>query len=359
MISKMKINKPINTLPQQKIFAMKKTILLIPVLIFTHSIFASPKTSLNNSDKIAETTYFDFRSNYVLNLHHFLLKKASAFGRMKKESQKQFDSLFTEIKTPVDEKMKPMVMAAIKYYADSLAGKNMLFDPEMTSLKYLMESCQNLEDLTSKNISTDLNLALTQASEFYSQYLWNEQDKLNREFISTRLDDIKKIENDVIRNSSKYYQYKYNGVKFRIDMVDYATFFGAYTTTEPYISAVISSTYKSHSGSQGIEVIFHEASHGMIDSVFLTQQTICKDKNLEFDHNIWHTILFYSTGMFVKNELQKQNIDHEIYIYKNKLGDINPSVKKTIESVAENWQLYLDDKTTMNEAISQILLSGK
>ena len=338
---------------------MKKSVFLLVVIFFSHSIFASPKETTNNSAKIAETTYFDFRSNFVLNLHHFLLKKASNFGRMKNESQKQFDSLFTEIKLPVDEKTKQAVMNAISYYADNLAGKNMLFDPELTSLKYTFESCHTLEDLRSKNISADLMAVLNNTSGFYSQYFWNEQDKLNREFILSRLDLIKKIENEVIRNSSKYYQYKYNGVKFRIDMVDYATFFGAYTTTDPYISAVISSTYPSHKGTQGIEVIFHEAAHGMIDSVFLTQQTICKDKNLEFDHNIWHTILFYSTGMFVKSELQKQNIDHEIYIYKNKLGDLNPAVKKTIDSVAINWQAYLENNTTLNEAMAKILNANK
>ena len=334
---------------------MKKFTLFLLIFAFNNSTFAGHKTIVPNSDKISETTYFDFRSNYVLNLHHFLLKKASTFGRMTHESQKQFDSLFAEIKAPIDIKTKTAVMDAVKFYTDSLAKKNMLFDPEMTFLKYEMESSSSLEELATKNISKNILSALNNCSDFYSQHLWNEQDKLNREFIASRIDLIKKIEGEVIRNSSKYYLYKYNGTKFRIDLVDYATFFGAYTTTEPYISAVISSTYRSHSGTQGVEVIFHEVAHGMIDAIYNAQENACKDQNMEFDHNVWHTILFYSTGMFVKNELKKQNIDHEIYIYKNKLGDINPAVKKTIDAVAANWQMYLDEKATMNEAMTNIL----
>ncbi|MCD6067510.1 MAG: hypothetical protein K0S33_2336 [Bacteroidetes bacterium] len=335
---------------------MKTTILSIVLIIALSKPIQANATKVPVGEKIDETTYFEFHSNYLMNLHHFLVKKGLQLSKTESDPIKQFDILFKDdVKTVLRPEVKAKVMQAIQFYADSISKSNLLFDPRLTELKYALEATTVLKDLKAKEPIKGTVDALEKASRFYAEFFWQEQDKKNRAYLGTILKQVKQIEKAVIDSSSKYYGYKHNGKKFRVDLVDYATFYGAYTTTEPYINAVISSTDKKHDGTQGVEIVFHEVSHGMIDNVFLAQEKLSKEMGKEFDHNVWHTILFYSAGTFVKNELAKQNTAHELYIYKNKLGSIAPSFQKTLDAVAIYWQSYLDGKTDMETAVKDIL----
>ncbi len=335
---------------------MKNYILIIALSLASFASYS--QNEMRPTDKIAETTYIEFHSSYLVNLHHFIFNKAMRFSFYKNDNQKQYDTLFAELKTPVDDKTKSNVMNAVNFYVDSLSKKNMLFDKELTSFKYALQGSADFNELRKNSNSTLIIEAMQKADAFYKKYYWTEQNKRNNEFIQTKITTITGIEEDVMANCSKYYQYTFSGKKFRVDLTDYATFFAAYTTTEPYVSAIISSTNKKHDGTQGIEVIFHEISHAMIDSVFVIQQNICTSKNLPFDHNVWHSILFYSTGTFVKNALSKVGQEHELYMYKNKLADFNPDIKKTMIAINNYWQQYLDNKISMQNAIEYILIQN-
>jgi hypothetical protein len=323
------------------------------------SLTSYSQSVLQATDKIASTSYIEFYSNYLVNLHHFIFNKAMHYSFYRNENQKQFDTLFAEIKTHVDETTKKEVMSAVKFYADSLSKKNMLFDEELTKFKISLQQSLTFDQLKINAKSPQIVTAMQNADALYQKHYWSEQDKKNRNFVLTKIETIKIIETDVIANCSKYYQYKYNGKIFRIDLTDYATFFSAYTTTEPYLSATISSTTKKHEGTQGIEVIFHEISHDMIDSVFMMQQKICTNRDLAFDHNVWHSILFYATGTFVKNALAKVGVEHELYLLKNKIADFNPEVKKTMNTITDYWQQHLDCKISMQNAMEHILVKNK
>jgi hypothetical protein len=333
---------------------MKKYIFTIAFTLAAVATFS--QSDSQTTTKIAETTYMELHSNYLVNLHHFIFNKAMHYRFYKNENQKQFDKLFAEIKTKVEETTKREVMIAVKFYADSLSTKNMLFDEELTDFKISLQQSLTFDQLKIIAKSPQIVTAMQKADAFYQKYYWSEQDKKNRDFVLSKIKTIKSIESDVMANCSKYYQYDFDGKKFRIDLTDYATFFSAYTTTEPYVSAIISSTTQKHEGTQGIEVIFHEISHDMIDSVFIMQQKICTFRNLAFDHNVWHSILFYSTGMFVKTALAKLGVDHELYLIKNKITDFNPEVKKMMNTIIDYWQQYLDGKISMQSAMEHILV---
>lgn len=334
---------------------MKKLIFLAAICVLGNSAFAQTATG---DTKIAETKYIEFHSNYLMNLHHFLFNKAMHYSFVRNEEQKNFDSLFVNLKIPANPATKDELMLAVKFYADSLAKKNMLFDEGLTGFKYALEQSNSFDELKKKSKSSAIINAMQKADRLYRDNYWEQQQAANNSFITSWIGTIKKIEEEVITQCSKYYKYTFAGKKFRIDLTEYATFFGAYTTTEPYVSAVISSGDKRHQGTQGIEIIFHEVSHAMIDEVFRAQQKICTDKNIAFDHNVWHSILFYSTGTFVKNALAKEGLEHELYISKNKLASLNPTIKKQIDAITLSWQLYLDGKTDMQTALNAILVQN-
>ncbi|MBK6446333.1 MAG: hypothetical protein IPF81_13860 [Bacteroidetes bacterium] len=331
---------------------MKKAILLF----FCCSAIFLNSISAETGSKIAETHYFEFHSNYMLNLHHFLMQKGFKYKLASSEQEKTFDALFgTDASVSASETEKQNILKAVVFYANNQANRNMLFDPEMTELKYALEEMNSVDDLSASKIPAEVQTALKQADVYFQKNDWLAQDKRNRTFLLDKIETIRKIEEQTIAKCERVYQYKWNGKKFRIDLVDYATFFGAYTTTEPFVNAVISSSDKRHEGSQGIEVNFHEVSHAMSDGLFGAQMHFCDSMHLQMDHNVWHTLLFYTTGKIVQQQLASLGQEHELYLLKNKLAELNPNVRKVVDAVLKNGPALLDGKKNTQETVLAVL----
>src|SRR4030095_39807 len=79
---------------------------------------------------LLDTTYFRFYSNPMLNAHLFLYKHAAQIKSLKLAD----DSLgfyLTNAGIPGKEGGRTQLIAAMKYYRDSLTTKDMLFDSTM------------------------------------------------------------------------------------------------------------------------------------------------------------------------------------------------------------------------------------
>ncbi|MEP7265212.1 MAG: hypothetical protein ABI772_11975 [Bacteroidota bacterium] len=327
---------------------MKKTICYL--LLFCFSLITTGSFA---SAPDAETNYFEFRSSYLLNLHHYLIKEGIRYNKTD-SSNRSFESFFIH-QGEVNSSSKSGIMSAVKYYGDSVVKKNMLFDPELNSLKYTLLTVEAVYEIPGNSISPLWLKALKSADAYYKDQEWKNTNAKNLLFINSHVEQVKKIEKEVIGRCEDVYQYKFTGKKFRIEIVDYATFFGAYTTNDPFVCSVISSTDKRHDAEQGTEVIFHEVSHSMIDSLFKMQQDLCKATSLRVDHNVWHTILFYSTGTIVKDALAGIGVKHELYIYRNDLGGLSPDFRNLIDKVSAQWPLYMNRKIPMEDVLKKIL----
>ena len=128
---------------------MKKAILLF----FCSSAIFLNSISAETGSKIAETHYFEFHSNYMLNLHHFLMQKGFKYKLASSEQEKTFDALFgTDASVSASETEKQNILKAVVFYANNQANRNMLFDPEMTELKYALEEMNSVDDLSASKI---------------------------------------------------------------------------------------------------------------------------------------------------------------------------------------------------------------
>ena len=63
--------------------------------------------------------------------------------------------------------------------------------------------------------------------------------------------------------------------------------------------------------------------------------------------------------MFVKTALAKVGVEHELYLFKNKIADFDPEVKKTMTVIIDYWQQHLDGKISMQNAMEHILVQNK
>lgn len=304
----------------------------------------------------AQTRYFEFHSSYLVNLHHCLFDKGVQWSRGQDEPARSFEALFPGVRLSVDSAQRSAVLESIRFYGESLAQRNLLFDSELTAVKYALQAATDPDDVQARVASQELVAALRGADAFYREHLWPAHDAQNREFVEQRISTIRAIEERVVGDCSKAYQYEFDHRRYRIDLTDYATFFGAYTTNEPYVSATISSRNAMHAGTQGIEVVFHEVSHAMMDRLIGTQAALATELGKPLDHNVWHTILFVTTGNFVREALAERGIEHEIYIEEQALGSRVPGLRGIIDEIAAQWTPYLRGQTTMEQALREILV---
>jgi len=77
--------------------------------------------------------------------------------------------------------------------------------------------------------------------------------------------------------------------------------------------------------------------------------------HLQMDHNVWHTLLFYTTGKIVQQQLASLGQEHELYLLKNKLAELNPNVRKVVDAVLKNGPALLDGKKNTQETVLAVL----
>src|SRR5438105_12560260 len=98
-------------------------IIFLIVLFFCSRIVAQDKMLL-------ETKYFRFYSNPTLNSHLFLYKHAAQIKSLKLPDD-SLDFYLTNAGIPTKEDSHSQLIAALKYYRDSVTVKDMLFDSTM------------------------------------------------------------------------------------------------------------------------------------------------------------------------------------------------------------------------------------
>jgi hypothetical protein len=148
-----------------------------------------------------------------------------------------------------------------------------------------------------------------------------------------------------------------------VDVVSYAGPFGAYMSLEPaHIS--ISSTDGRNQGLAGFEVLFHEASHALARAVQDGIARDCRARNIPIPRDLWHALLFYTTGELVKRALGKRDAvpasgspsgpaAYAPYAYRNGLYARG---WQDYEGVLERyWQPYLDGRTDFDHALASLV----
>jgi len=84
-----------------------------------------------------------------------------------------------------------------------------------------------------------------------------------------------------------------------VDVAAYANWAGAYTTLDP-LRVTISSLDSRNQGSEALEVLFHEASHGIAEPVQDAIIRECRQRDKAIPRDLWHALIFYTTGEVIR-----------------------------------------------------------
>ncbi len=245
---------------------------------------------------------------------------------------------------------------AVETYRAFLGKRSPIFDAELISLNAALSatSTSKLPASLPKAAAT----ALENAMPIYRVAQWEEDDRANRFWIAMAEPLLASAAEELAAAHAKAY-----GVPFPTDiLVDVSPFgweFGAYTVGEgAHAHVVVTSTEPGYQGFAALEMLMHEPSHAIVDgnsraAIGADLALASRELNIRPHSNLWHAILFYTSGELTRRALAKRGVRNYQPVI---LGMYERGYRGYRKSLETHWQAYLDGKTSRDAAIRQIVI---
>ncbi len=306
---------------------------------------------------------FRFQSGFWLNLHHFLYQQArlrserpvtrTGTGAAPKGSASlPKDSTLaaaTDALTP--EELRAWNQA-LDYYAATLARRDLLFDNTMVLMKNRLAEMGAAPDLSTSGLRKGVVEAMEAAAPVYRVHWWAQHDRANREWVAKLEPLLEKLGTRLAQELSSVYQADWPEGPVVVDVSVYAGRVAGYTSLDP-VHVTIASVDPRNQEEAALEILFHEASHGLARAVAEGIARECRLRNKPIPRDLWHAVLFYTTGEVVRRTLSAQrDTEYMPYAYRHGLYDRG---WQNFQSLLErHWQLYLDGKIDFDHAIARM-----
>jgi hypothetical protein len=344
-----------------------------------------------NDSMFGPLPVFEFHSGFWVNLHHALYQEA-------KQRVTPVDHQPGKYAHPVNEAMftpRPVLNAteqrawndAVNYYAENYAAHDLLFSNDLVVLKNQLgdfEDCDELSGARKKTCDAGLPPTITHlleaAGNVYRAHLWPEHDRANRRWIARVAPLVRQQGVGLSERLASIYQTKWPKPKIRVDVSAYANWAGAYTTLDP-LRVTISSLDPRNQDAEALEVLFHEASHGIAEPVEQAISRECKQRDKAIPRDLWHALIFYTTGEVIRPVMSAANEQPPAATAVTAAATESPDTDDgsvpgggyTPYAVKEGlylrgwddylrvltrfWQPYLDGQATFDDAIARMVSS--
>ena len=343
--------------------AMRLTVVRFAFLFL--AIVLPPLTLAANSQgdsSVGQLPVFELHSGFWMNLHHTLYQQA------RQQREKQSDAGKIVPASRVSEAEQRTWDAAVAYYATNYADKDLLFSTELILLKNQLgdfEDCEELSGAKKKTCDAGLPQKITQvldsAAPIYRSHWWPTHDEVNRKWIAAVAPLVRTRGLELAQRLAEIYQTQWPAEKIRVDVSPYANWAGAYTTLDP-LRVTISSTDPRNQGSAALEVLFHEASHGIAEHVQDAIVRECRQRDKPTPRDLWHALIFYTTGEVIRPVMTSPSegttgdaTAAEYKPYAVREGLYTRGWEEYLKLLTRFWQPYLDGKTTFDDAIARMV----
>jgi hypothetical protein len=339
---------------------------------------------------------FEFHSGFWINLHHTLYKEAKQRSAPAPQSSAAIAP--PEILQSPSTARPPLSPAelrvwtdAVNYYATHYADRDLLFSTDLIVLKNQLgdfEDCDELSGARKKTCDAGLPPQITHilesAAAVYRAHTWPAQDRANRRWIARVAPLVRDEGLGLSERLASIYQAKWPKPKIRVDISAYANAAGAYTTLDP-LRVTISSLDPRNQNTAALEVLFHEASHGIAEPVEQAIVRECHQRDKAIPRDLWHALIFFTTGEVIR-PIMTANTDPQFASAQpapnpsvpDEPSPNSPDARVTVagytpyavrEGLYERgwddylklltrfWQPYLDGQSSFDDAIARMVSS--
>lgn len=282
---------------------------------------------------------FTFHSNAWLNLHHYV--RANARGGpgpsgLTQEEQKGW-------------------AAGVEFYKP-YANRDVLRDDGMVAIAGALRAAEGKNNLDGIAIEPVLKSTLERLMPIYRTHGWPEHDRANREWITAIVPLVDRHGAAISQSLMRTYGATWPIEPMHVDLSVVAGPVGGFSVNN---HITISSSDTSYRGYRGLEMVFHEASHGLglFESVIQPLNRIAAEQKVMLPPQLWHAVLFYTAGEMTTRELNAHGIDYTPYanaaFYDNMCG------AGCRDKIVQHWGPRLDGKRSIPDALSALVVAFK
>ena len=267
------------------------------------AFFLSPRAHAQDEPQPAPLPVFEFHSGFWLNLHHTLYRQARLLRSSSTGANAVASTSGVSNLNPAEQRAWN---SALAFYVKTYADKDLTVSLEMILIKNQLGDFETCDDLSGRKkktcdagLPTQLTQTLESAAPVYRAHLWAEHDRLNRRWISAVAPLVRRNGLDLSHRLAEIYQTPWPRERIRVDVTSFASSTGAYTTLDP-LRVTVSANDARNQGAEALEVLFHEASHGIADVVQDAIFRECRQREKPIPRDLWHALLFYTTGEVIR-----------------------------------------------------------
>jgi hypothetical protein len=313
---------------------------------------------------------FELHSGFWINLHHTLYYQAR-----QRSSSVSTASDNTKASGPALQRAPGTGAAltpdeqrtwdtAVSFYAANYGDKDLQFTTEMILLKNQLGDFDSCTELTGKKKKTcDAGLpgkigeVLESAAPIYRAHWWADHDRINRLWVTRVAPLVREQGVGLSERLAGIYRTRWPREKIRVDVSFYANAAGAYTTLDP-LRVTIASGDARNQGASALEVLFHEASHGIAEPVEAAIVRECRQRDKAIPRDLWHALIFYTTGEVIKPVMSGDFPDEADYVpYAVRQDLYKRGWEDYLKLLTRYWQPYLDNKSTFDDSIARMVSS--
>jgi hypothetical protein len=239
---------------------------------------------------------------------------------------------------------------AVESYRVFLGKKNPIFDDELIRLSDTLSKTKAFKLPASAPRAAAASLEA--AMPLYRSSQWEKDDGVNRFWIALVVPMLRSAADELAEAHSKAY-----GVPFptniRVDVSPFAGEFGGYTVGEGVNAhTVVTSIEPGYQGFGALEMLMHEPSHAIVGSdsgaIGAELTRLAKELDIKPRYNLWHAILFYTSGELTRRALVKRGVRNYQPVVLQMYARGFDGFKQPLET---HWQAFLDGKISREEAV--------
>jgi hypothetical protein len=279
---------------------------------------------------------FTFHSNAWLNLHHYA--RSNARGG--------------PVPTGLTDEERARWAAGIEFYKPYV-NRDLGFDDGMVAIKTALRGADGKPSLDGIAIDAALKATLERMMPIYQKALWPEHDRANREWIAAMRPLVDRHGAALSQALARVYDVSWSRDPIPVDLAVTAGASGAYGTSDPPHITYSPSSFRDYTA---LEMLFHEATHGIVPLFQMIRQAATTQK-VNVPPQLSHAVLFYTAGELTARTLKAQGINYTAYadakFYSTMCG------ADCLDKMVVHWGPRLDGKRSVADALSALVATFK
>jgi hypothetical protein len=306
-----------------------------------------------DAEVMARTTHFAFHSDLATNVHDALLQA----GRDRNGGRPGLFAVGAEQAcfAGLPNSARSAWGRAVDYYAEIVSPSRFSERPQFL-IRLDLGRLEAPRDERSRSFVEIARGFIAVATPAFVACRWEAQDAANREWAAGLVALLEEHEAAVAGRLAELYRMPLAGLPIRVDVVETVNWSGATTILlDPAGGHILTS--RSERGPAALELIFHEASHTLMGRSHPLRRALAgaaESLDLPLPGDLWHAVLFYSTGDAVRRVLSEAGEpEYTPMLFEGGL------FARHHAALRRAWTPYLDGERTLDEAALDLMRAAQ